>query len=136
MITKTVEQEKKLESIMKKKSEFFLTVKQECCLDDEYYKNHETIEDDILSGDIILEWFEHRDLEYISDMIGCQQVLLDTLKTAERGDKKSLHDANKVFGELIHEARRIKRKRTEDVQKAQEVIDLMNEIIKICDEFR
>ena len=69
-------------------------------------------------------------------MIGCQQALLKTLKVAENEDKKSLHNANKTFEELVNEARRIKKKRNEDIQKAQETIELMDEIIRICDEHR
>ena len=69
-------------------------------------------------------------------MIDCQKALLDTLKMAETGDKKALHNANKAFEELIHEARRIKKKRKEDIDKAQEAIDFMDEIIKACDQHR
>ena len=105
-------------------------------MDNEEYDALDTIEGDILSGDIILEWFEHRDFAYISDMIDCQKALLDTLKVAETGDKKALHNANKAFEELLHEARRIKKKRNEDIQKAQDVIALMNEIIQVCDKHR
>ena len=130
------QQENKLESLAKARKVFLTEVKQECNLDDEEYDDLDTIEDEILSGDIIIEWFEHRDLAYISDMINCQKALLDTLKMAETGDKKALHNANKAFEELVHEARRIKKKRNEDIQKAQEVIALMDEIIKICDEHR
>ena len=115
---------------------FLTEVKQECNLDNEEYNDLDVIEDEVLSGDIILEWFEHRDLAYISDMIDCQKALLDTLKMAETGDKKALHNANKAFEELVHEARHIKKKRNEDIQKAQEVISLMDEIIKVCDEYR
>lgn len=130
------QQENKLESLAKARKVFLTEVKQECNLDDEEYDDLDTIEDEILSGDIILEWFEHRDLAYISDMINCQKALLDMLKMAETGDKKALHNANKAFEELVHEARRIKKKRNEDIQKAQKVIALMDEIIKICDEHR
>jgi hypothetical protein len=69
-------------------------------------------------------------------MISCQRALLDTLKIAEKGDEKSLHNANKAFEELIHEARRIKKKRKGDIDKAQEAIDFMDEIIKACDQHR
>ena len=131
-----LEQENKLESLAKARKVFLTEVKQECNLDNEEYNDLDVIEDEILSGDIILEWFEHRDLAYISDMIDCQKALLDTLKMAETGDKKALHNANKAFEELVCEARRIKKKRNEDIQKAQEVIALMDEIIKICKEHR
>ena len=130
------QQENKLESLAKARTELLTEVKQECNLDNEEYNDLGVIEDEILSGDIILEWFEHRDLAYISNMIDCQKALLDTLKMAETGDKKALHNANKAFEELVCEARRIKKKRKEDIQKAQEVIALMDEIIKICDEHR
>ena len=132
----TLEQENKLESLAKARTEFLNEVKRECNPDNEEYDALDTIEDEILSGDIILEWFELRDLAYISDMINCQKALLDTLKMAETGDKKALHNANKAFEELVHEARHIKKKRNEDIQKAQEVISLMDEIIKVCDEHR
>ena len=131
-----LEQENKLESLAKAREVFQTEVKQECNLDNEEYDALDTIEGDILSGDIILEWFEHRDFAYISDMIDCQKALLDTLKVAETGDKKALHNANKAFEELLHEARRIKKKRNEDIQKAQDVIALMNEIIQVCDKHR
>ena len=125
-----------MESLAKARKVFLTEVKQECNLDNEEYNDLGVIEDEVLSGDIILEWFEHRDLAYISNMIDCQKALLDTLKIAETGDKKALHNANKTLEELVHEARRIKKKRNEDIQKAQEVIALMDEIIKICNEHR
>ena len=131
-----LEQENKLESLAKARTEFLTEVKQECNLNDEDYNDLDVIEDEILSGEIILEWFEHRDLAYIGDMIDSQKALIDMLKMAETGDKKALHNANKAFDELVHEARRIKKKRNEDIQKAQEVIALMDEIIKVCDEHR
>ena len=131
-----LEQENKLESLAKTRTEFLTEVKQECNLNDEDYNDLDVIEDEILSGEIILEWFEHRDLAYIGDMIDCQKALIDMLKMAETGDKKALHNANKAFDELVHEARRIKKKRNEDIQKAQEVIALMDEIIQVCDEHR
>ena len=131
-----LEQENKLESLAKARKVFLTEIKQECNLDNEEYNDLDVIEDEILSGDIILEWFEHRDLAYISNMIDCQKALLDTLKMAETGDKKALHNANKAFEELVREARHIKKKRNEDIQKAQEVISLMDEIIKVCDEYR
>jgi hypothetical protein len=130
------QQENKLESLAKARTEFLTEVKQECNLNDEDYNDLDAIEDKILSGEIILEWFEHRDLAYIGDMIDCQKALIDMLKMAETGDKKALHNANKAFDELVHEARRIKKKRNEDIQKAQEVIALMDEIINICNEHR
>ncbi|MBO7195869.1 MAG: hypothetical protein J6V80_00885, partial [Clostridia bacterium] len=109
-----LEQESKLEFLVKKREAFLEEIKQEFDLDDEEYNNLETVEDEMLSGELLLEWFDHRDLTYINDMISCQRALLDTLKNAEEGDKKSLHNANKAFEELIHEARRIKKKRKED----------------------
>ena len=131
-----LEQEDKLESLIKARNAFLTEAKQECNLNDEDYNDLDVIEDEILSGDIVLEWFEHRDLAYIGDMIDCQKALIDMLKIAETGDKKALHNANKAFDELVHEVRRIKKKRNEDIQKAQEVIALMDEIIQVCDEYR
>ena len=131
-----LEQESKLEFLVKKREAFLEEIKQEFDLDDEEYNNLETVEDEILSGELLLESFDHRDLAYINDMISCQRALLDTLKNAEKGDEKSLHNANKAFEELIHEARRIKKKRKEDMDKAQEAIDFMDEIIKACDQHR
>ena len=81
-----LEQEDKLESLIKARNAFLTEAKQECNLNDEDYNDLDVIEDEILSGDIVLEWFEHRDLAYISDMIDCQNALLDTLKMAETGD--------------------------------------------------
>ena len=92
-----IEQENKLESLVKARIAFLTEVKQECNLNDEDYNNIDVIEDEILSGELFLEWFDQRDLAYINDMIGCQQALLKTLKVAENEDKKSLNNANKTF---------------------------------------
>lgn len=78
----------------------------------------------------------NRDLDYIDEMIRCQQMLVRALELFEQGDKKSLHNANKAFEVRVREARRIKKDMHEDIQKAQAVVDLMDKIIEICDENR
>ena len=103
-----LEQESKLEFLAKKREAFLEEIKQEFDLDDEEYNNLETVEDEMLSGELLLEWFDHRDLAYINDMISCQRALLDTLKIAEKGDKKSLHNANKDFEMLDFEIDTVK----------------------------
>ena len=58
------------------------------------------------------------------------------LALLKAGDKKSVHNANKALETLVREARKVRKERTEDIQKAQEVISLMDEIINVCDEHR
>lgn len=94
------------------------------------------IEGEIYSDDINLEWDERRNVDYIDDIIKCQKLLIRVLELFEQKDKKALHNANKSLETLVHEARRIRKDRTDDIQQAQNVIDAMNNIIKFCDEIR
>lgn len=94
---------------------------------------------DIDTGIVVdgaLRWDELRDIDYIDDVVSCQELLVRALEIFEQKDKKSLHNANKAFETLVRSARRIKKARIEDIQQAQNVIDVMNEIIKVCNELQ
>ena len=93
-------------------------------------------EDCIEDGDVVLEWDEQRDVDYADDAVRCQEMLVRALELLNAGDKKSAHNANKALETLVREARKVRKERTEDIQKAQEVISLMDEIINVCDEHR
>lgn len=69
-------------------------------------------------------------------MVRYQQLLVRALTILEQGDKKSLHNDKKAFETLVRDARRIKDDKMADIQKAQEVISLMDEIIQVCDNHR
>ena len=104
--------------------------------DDYDFEDATDVESAIDDEDVSLEWEEYREIDYADSSVRCQQMLVDALELLETGDKKSVHNANKALETLVREARKVRKERTEDIQKAQEVISLMDEIINICDEHR
>lgn len=126
----------RLDSLIKKQEELFLTIKEDYDLDDEDCADAESVQSTINCGDITLEWDENRDIDYADDAVRCQQMLVRALELLEVGDKKSTHNANKAFETLVREARRVRKDKEEDVKKAQDVISLMSEIIDVCDAHR
>jgi len=95
-----------------------------------------SVENAIDEGEIDLEWNELRDISYIDASVRCQKALVHALELLEKGDKKSLHNANKELEVLVGEARRIKKARENDLKKAQEIISSINKLIDICDAHR
>ena len=76
------------------------------------------------------------EIDYADSSVRCQQMLIHALELLESGDKKSVHNANKALETLVRAARKVRKEKTEDIQKAQEVVSLMNEIINTCDDLR
>lgn len=122
---------KKLDILAKKKDDLLLRIKDDYDLED-----IADVESAIDDQDISLEWEEYREIDYADSSLRCQQMLVDALVLLEAGDKKSVHNANKALETLVRDARKVRKERTEDIQKAQEVISLMDEIINVCDEYR
>lgn len=122
---------KKLELLAEKKDDLLLRIKDDYDLEDET-----DVESAIDDEDVSLEWEEYREIDYAGSSVRCQQMLVDALELLEAGDKKSVHNANKALETLVREARKIRKEKTEDIQKAQEVISLMDEIINVCDDHR
>jgi hypothetical protein len=114
-----------------KRDDLFLRIKDDYDLEDVM-----EVESAIDDGDVSLEWEECREIDYADSSLRCQQMLVDALELLETGDKKSVHNANKALETLVREARKVRKERTEDIQKAQEVISLMDEILNVCDEHR
>ena len=123
-------------SLKEKKSNILLDFKDIYNLDEEYYDSPESIENGVLGGDIDLEWQDARDLDYADEMVRYQQLLVRALTIFAQSDKKALHNASKAFETLVRDARRIKHDKMADIQKAQEVVSLMDEIIQTCDMYR
>jgi len=121
----------KLELLVEKKDGLLLRIK-----DDYDLEEATEVESAIDDGDVSLEWEEYRGIDYADSSLRCQQMLVHALELLEAGDKKSVHNANKALETLVREARKVRKERTEDIQKAQEVISLMDEIINVCDEHR
>ena len=105
-------------------------------LDEEDCESEENILGALYSGDIFPEWYELRDIEYLDSMISGKKLLIRAIELYEKNDSKSLHNANKAFETLVGDLRRIKKEKKDDIEKAQEVIDTIDEIINICDEYR
>ena len=122
---------KKLAILAEQKDNLLLRIKDDYDLEDVT-----EVESAIDDGDVALEWEECREIDYADSSLRCQQMLVDALELLEAGNKKSVHNANKALETLVREARKVRKERTEDIQKAQEVISLMDEIINVCDEHR
>ena len=122
---------KQLDLLVEKKNDLLLRNKDDYDLEDVA-----DVESAIDDEDVSLEWEEYREIDYADSSVRCQQMLVDALELLETGDKKSVHNANKALETLVREARKVRKERTEDIQKAQEVISLMDEIINVCDEHR
>lgn len=127
----SLEAKKQLDLLVEKKKDLLSRIKDDYDLEDVA-----DVESAIDDQDISLEWEEYREIDYADSSLRCQQMLVDALELLETGDKKSVHNANKALETLVREARKVRRERTEDIQKAQEVISLMDEIINVCDEHR
>lgn len=122
---------KQLDLLVAKKNDLLLRIKDDYDLEDAT-----DVESAIDDEDVSLEWEEYREIDYADSSVRCQRMLVDALELLETGDKKSVHNANKALETLVREARKVRKERTEDIQKAQEVISLMDEIINVCDEHR
>lgn len=124
---------KQFELFKKKQFDLLLEIKDVYDLDDCLYEESDSIKEEIDAGDIELEWFESRDLNYIDDILRCYQMLMDALKLSENDNKKDSHNAEKSLETLMRIAREIKKSANDDIKKAQEVINAMDEIIDVCD---
>ena len=122
---------KQLDLLVEKKNDLLLRIKDDYDLEDVT-----EVENAIDDGEVSLEWEEYREIDYAGSSVCCQQMLVDALELLENGNKKSVHNANKTLETLVREARKVRKERTEDIQKAQEVISLMDEIINVCDDHR
>lgn len=127
---------KQFELFKKKQFDLLLEIKDVYDLDDCLYEESDSIKEEIDAGDIELEWFESRDLNYIDDILRCYQMLMDALKLSENGNKRDSHNAEKSLETLMRIAREIKKSANDDIKKAQEVINAMDEIINVCDLYR
>ena len=125
----------KLDTLLQKLFELYIEIKERYALDDDC-EDAASVENAIDEGEIDLEWNELRDISYIDASVRCQEALIHALELLKKGDKKSLHNANKELEVLVGEARRIRKAGEDDLKKAQEIISSMNEIIDICDMHR
>ena len=125
----------KLDTLLQKRSALYLEIKESYALDDDC-EDAASVENAIDEGEIDLEWNELRDISYIDASVRCQEALIHALELLKKGDKKSVHNANKELEVLVGEARRIRKSGEDDLKKAQEIISSMNEIIDICDMHR
>lgn len=135
-MNKVDELKKQFDILEKRKRDFLSEMRDIHELDEEDCETAEDILDAMYSGDIFPEWYELRDIEYLDSMISGKKLLIRAIELYEKNDSKSLHNANKSFETLVGDLRRIKKEKKDDIEKAQEVIDTIDEIINICDEYR
>ena len=124
----------RLEEYKKKQEEFMSDLREE--YDDGFYEDVDEFLDAISNGPIALAWQDGRTREYWYYIVLCQEMLVSALETLSKKDSKSLHNANKILEDLVHNARMVKKFRKQDIERAQNVIDIMDDIIKICEENR
>ena len=131
-----LEQAKKLlAEYEKKQAELLQDIMDEYDDCDDYEDNDELLAV-IIGGELAVSWHDGSKLEYLQNIVQCQKMLVSALEMLEQNDTKAVHNANKAIEDLVHDARMIKKFRIKDIQLAQNVIDVMNDIIKVCDEIR
>lgn len=118
---------KELELIEKKIQEY---EEKRIALIQDYEENYGAEYDD--GGDILDRIF-WRDIDYINRIIGNLEILKRVLESSDTGSK---HNFNKGIEQIIHNAREVKKDMKADIQKAQEVISEMDEIISVCEKHR
>ena len=135
-MSKNLQEAKKLLAEYKKKlAELLQDIKDEYDDCDDYGDDNELIAI-IIGGELAVSWHDGSQLEYLQNIVHCQEMLVSALEMLEQNDTKAAHNANKALEDLVHNARMIKKFRTKDIQLAQNVIDVMNDIIKVCDDIR
>ena len=120
-----------LEAVLKEEREYI----DELCLDEEY-DNIEDIpidEPDYIDFSGKYGWQIRRDYEYISE----KKAILVNLKElfsimSSDTDPKKMHKARKELEETISDARYYRMHKKEDIDTANEVNDVMNNVIEIC----
>lgn len=127
-----LEQAKKLLAESEEKQESLFQEIKEPYLEEGFDEDEIDIENGIV-GDLVLEWYSSRDVDYMDDVVTCQKLLVRALEILEPGDKKAIHNGKKALETLVRQARRVKKDKNDDIKKAQEVIAAMDEIIKLCD---
>ncbi len=65
----------------------------------------------------------------------CNDTLIVVLENLCNADKKVQHNGKRNVQSVIKNARAIKSSREEDIRKAQEVINVMDEIISVCEKY-
>lgn len=138
-MSKNLQEAKKLLAEYKKKhAELLQDIKEEYddCDDYDDYDDDEVLSGAIICGELAVSWHDGSKLEYLQNILHCQEMLVSALEMLEQNDTKAAHNANKALEDLVHDARMIKKFRTKDIQLAQNVINVMDDIIKVCDEIR
>lgn len=103
---------------------------------EDLYQDLSQVESALYDGSIDPSWEEARDYAYADEALGLQSLLIKALQTYEKHDRKSLHNANKAFEELVRQCRGARRNLREDVLAAQRAIEVVEGIIAICDDLR
>lgn len=112
---------------------------EDCGFDGDNDNDNEDGLEDLLNmireGDIQLSGLDDRDGLYLEDVLRCNEILIIALRDTFNTDKKAQHTNRKRFESVIKTARAIKDARDEDIRKAKEVIDIMDEIISVCEKY-
>ena len=118
----------KLNFLKIKKNSYLLSLNEIYELHDEDENiSADDIESDIIGGDIILEWKDSRDYDYLNYQIGMQSQLISILKNSKK--KNNVHEINS----LMYTLEQIRNDISEDINKAQILIEHINDIIRIFD---
>lgn len=107
----------------------------DCDLDEDSEDGLEELLNMIREGDMQLSGSDDRDGVYIEDVLRCNETLIIALKALCNADKKVQHNGKRNIQSAIKNARAIKSSREEDIRKAQEVINVMDEIISVCEKY-
>ena len=126
---------KKIDSLLETVLEEERSFIEELCLDEEYDAIEDIPIDETDEVDLggKYGWQIKRDYEYIVEKKATLIQLKERISVlAEGTDDKKKHRARKELEELITEARQFNFQKREDIAAANEVINVMNNVIDTC----
>lgn len=101
-------------------------------LQDKYeLEDNDDVAEKLSGGCFHVDWRDLRDIEYTTELIQHQKLLVEALEKMEKGEAESLFEAYSLCGheDFGFETRLSMRKYDNDIEKAQTMITLMDELI-------
>ena len=132
----TLEQVKtRLEEYTKKEKELISSFIDKYDLHEIDFENFD-LEEVIYNGPMAPTLQEHIQYDYLGGVVVCYKILVSHLERWGGNDDKSRRLLDLNLGGLVQTAREIQKRRAEEIQQAQNVIDILDDLIKICEENR
>ena len=133
---KELEQAKaKFDELEEKKCELFNRIRGNYAYDDIDGLDDEAVDERINNDELILVRKDSRDYYYLERVYNFQSMLIYALERYGSDDAEVSADARECLEDVECYTRRFKKDLLEDIQKAQETIEILEEMRKLCGKF-